>query len=191
MLETVIITVLAISLVLACLGAVAAILWMRQREQQRDEVLARTDSLEQLDNALNDALKELNRVGNLVQKEIAEKYQAMLFLYNMLEEKEKARATEETVPGLIAVPDVEPIVAAPPAPVKKKRATKATTAKAAPEAPDTKPAPAKPPRKNANNAKHKKVQGLFAQGISTADIAKELGMSVAEVALIIELLGSR
>jgi hypothetical protein len=88
---TVIIIVLAVGLVLVSLAAVGMVLWIRHREHKRDTILQRTEALAQLDESLDDALKELNKVGNLIKKEIAEKYSAMLFLYNLLEEKEKSQ----------------------------------------------------------------------------------------------------
>jgi len=87
---TVVLIILVVGICLVALAAVGAVLWMRNREQTRDAVMQKAEALAQLDDALNDALKELNKVGNLVQKEINEKYQAMQFLYNLLEEKQKA-----------------------------------------------------------------------------------------------------
>ena len=91
MLSTVVIIILVLGLCAVSLAAIASVVWMRKREQERDQVLQSADALATLDDALDDALKELNKVGNLVQKEISEKYQAMLFLYNLLEEKQKAQ----------------------------------------------------------------------------------------------------
>ncbi|MCL2605034.1 MAG: hypothetical protein FWD90_11205 [Defluviitaleaceae bacterium] len=91
MLPTVIIITLVVAICAVSLAAIGSVVWMRKREQERDQVLQSADALATLDDALDEALKELNKIGNLVQKEISEKYQAMLFLYNLLEEKQKAQ----------------------------------------------------------------------------------------------------
>ncbi|MCL2498741.1 MAG: hypothetical protein FWE90_00215 [Defluviitaleaceae bacterium] len=129
MFSTVIIVTLVVGICLVALAAIGSVVWMRKREQERDQVLQSADALATLDDALDEALKELNKVGNLVQREISEKYQAMLFLYNLLEEKQKAQfilpehikvdlakveaavKTEEPVPEVESVKAIEPIPA--------------------------------------------------------------------------------
>jgi hypothetical protein len=105
---TVVLVILAVGLVLVSLGAIGAVLFMRTREQKRDLVLQSAEALATLDDALDEAVKELNKLGLMVQKEIAEKYNAIQFLYNMVEEKEKIREQGgmEFAPLMDAVDDV-------------------------------------------------------------------------------------
>jgi hypothetical protein len=226
-LVTVVLVALVVGMCLVSLASIGAVVWMRTREQKRDDVLQSAEALAQLDEALDDALKELNKVGNLVQKEIGEKYQSMLFLYNLLEEKQKEQGElpqkiavdlARVLPHMAQMPVLEkieapePVPVAPvpvaPVPVKKKKAEVKTVTKLEPAAEkpeietvaDTvstseRPAvevAAKPaPRKRAANPKHKKVRDLHEQGISVADIAKELGIGQGEITLILEMAGKR
>ncbi|MCL2189911.1 MAG: helix-turn-helix domain-containing protein [Defluviitaleaceae bacterium] len=260
MVATVVIIALSIGMVLTAVAAIGAILWMRNREQKRDEVLQSAEALATLDEALDDALKELNKVGNLVQKEIGEKYQAMLFLYNLLEEKQKsqvvlpekiaadiaraeaevtaaevvpARAVTPAVPSVEVsaptvvevpamdepvfppeeaddfedetdnagevfeeeVPEAEVLDMLAPAPStakeKKAAAKKKSASKKSKEVPAPAPAIQSAPRKRASNPKHTRVRELNEQGMSIADIAKELGIGKGEITLILEMSGKR
>lgn len=209
MAATVVIAILAVGLVLVSLGAICAVLFMRSREQKRDLVLQSADALASLDDALDEAVKELNKLGLMVQKEIAEKYQAIQFLYNMVEEKEKLRGgTAAEALKVPAIPiEPEPFVSEdvpvadipadipikelpfsqptlepePPAPEKKKRGRPKKTDVAA------KPAP----RKRVTNPKHAKVLELHAQGLAVSDIAREMGIGQGEATLILEMASKR
>ena len=295
---TVVIVSLAVGMVLVAIAAIVAILWMRNREQKRDEVLQSAEALATLDEALDDALKELNKVANLVQKEIGEKYQAMLFLYNLLEEKQKTqvvipekiaadiaraevevtaaevvplRATSKPVdaprkktpptpphesvtlqrereasevisaPTVVDLPELDPPIfeepeaettntfveetikedakenkavekevyvlptdePSPVIPIKKKKVPEkketttvvsdglldgvATNKNSTSSEVSAKPAP----RKRAANPKHQRVRELHDEGLSVADIAKELGIGKGEITLILEMAGKR
>jgi len=82
-----------------------ALLYVRRREaeRERERVLATEDNtqktIEELDAALDAAINEINKLGSLVQVEIDEKYKAMLFLYNLVEDKQKeiAETTDSKV----------------------------------------------------------------------------------------------
>ena len=68
-----------------------ALIFVRRRERERGdkdaERIAKT--IEDLDAALDAALSEINKLGALVQKEVDEKYKSVLFLYNLVEDKQK------------------------------------------------------------------------------------------------------
>ena len=55
------------------------------REEETSGHTLRND----IDGAADAALEEINKTARLISDELTEKYQAMLFLYNLLEEKKK------------------------------------------------------------------------------------------------------
>jgi len=195
MVEMVIIIVLAIGLVLVSVAAVGAMLWMRHREQKHDMALRNTEVFAQLDHALNNALKEIDK-----------KNLALLSLYSKLGEPKKALVTtllEADEPTLSTTNEIE-------SPIKRGRgrprktpivvnASMESTNEASmvshdeildvarPKAPKPKPLP----RKFSGNAKHKKVLDLRAQGLIIPDIAKKLSISQSEVTLILEKAEAR
>ena len=73
------------------LGALFAI---RRRELNRKDSIIISRVLEDLDAASDTSLSEINKMGALVLKEIDEKYQALLFLYNLMEDKQKELTSE-------------------------------------------------------------------------------------------------
>jgi hypothetical protein len=215
MLEMIVILVLVVVLCVVSVSFIMAIIWMRKHEQDRDQVIQTAEALAQLDEALDSALVELNRVGNLVQKEIGEKYQAMLFLYNLLEDKQKEKpegtaGVEVVLPERIrddlnkidmaainkveidaAIAGVDAAVTGTadtdtaPSPVPVVEPEAVPVEPPAPEIPPAKPKP----RRKAINPKHEKILELSTQGKSITDIAKELGIGQGEIKLIIEMAG--
>lgn len=214
MLATVVIIILAAALTLVSFAAIGAILWMRRKEQAKDELTQRAETLTQLDDALNDGLMELNKVGNLIRKEIGEKYQAMLFLYNLLEEKQKnlpedvtfsavEHETEEKVEVVKAAVEAVALIEA-----FEEEATEAEVAmvnKVATNpvdlftpvesivfAENKAEVAAKPvARTLSNNPKHVMIRDMFDRGMDTAVIAKHMGVGQGEVILVLEMAGKR
>lgn len=85
----VILIVLIISFFAITVFSLVALLAVRRREKDREDVRSIESAINDLDNALNTALSEINKLGSVAVKEIDEKYQAMLFLYNLVLDKQK------------------------------------------------------------------------------------------------------
>jgi hypothetical protein len=220
-LTTVVIIVLGAGICIVALAAIGAVVWMRTREQARDQVLQSAEALAQLDDALDTALTELNKVGGLIQKEINEKYTSMLFLYNLLEEKQKeqivlpekiandlavaAEVKQKTVepepdiitklpePKLEVITELpEPVAESTPSAKKKKTPAKKTSPDIEKTENPVAAVSVKPvPRKRTANPKHEKVKELHEKGMSEADIAKELGIGKGEIILILGMVGKK
>ena len=180
-------TVLLISLIAGfsaiTIFSLTAMLFVRRREQAQSEERAIAD----LDAALDAALTEINKMGNLVKSEVNEKYQAMLFLYNLVEEKRK-----ELPP---AVADVG-IVADPVAffDSNKDEAVSADEISLLLGTPDVAPSPISEPladvpikRPSFTNPQHARIWDMREEGQSLAEIAKTLGIGQGEVKLILDL----
>ena len=201
--ETVILVSLIIGFFAVTIVALVGAILVRRREQGHDQDRQMSDTIEQLDAALDTAMTEINKMGSLVQKEITEKYQAMLFLYNLLEDKQKEMTGNTPTATKMPVPmPVVPILssakakAAPTAKVTPPAKQDNTdsyletlaerTSSADPMAITTPPlVPATRP--SFANPKHEAVWERHYVGHSIADIAKDLGIGQGEVKLIIDL----
>ena len=87
--ETVILVALIIGFFAVTIVALVGAIFVRKREQGQAQERNAADVMNQVDAALDTAVTEINKMGSLIQKEMTEKYQAMLFLYNLLEDKQK------------------------------------------------------------------------------------------------------
>jgi len=202
MVVTVITIILAVGLVLVSVAAVGAMLWMRNNEQKRELVVHNADALTQLNHALNDAIKELNRVNHQLQAEMENKQRSLFSFQSTSTDVPLTLSNTANNPALTDATDAveiivpikrgrgrprkTPMVVNTPTELQSPTADASAISNAAPPAPDTTPTPKPIPRKFKGNEKHRKVINLHEQGLSTADIAKKLSIGQGEVTLILE-----
>ncbi|MCL2199617.1 MAG: DUF6115 domain-containing protein [Defluviitaleaceae bacterium] len=188
MLVTVVLVVLIIGFMAVTVFSLAAMLVVRRREKKLEDEREIGKTVEELDAALDAALKEINRLGSLIQTEIDEKYKAMLFLYNLVDDKKKEieeSADSEVISDMMekyiethkdklrlisGMPEeAPPIVTAPPED-------------------DTPDEPTEKKPKKITNPRHKQIYDMREEGKAPAEIAKELSMGQGEVKLILDLI---
>ena len=87
--DTIILVSLIVGFFAITIFALGALIWVRSKEQNRQDSKGIDDAVARMDAALDAALVEINKIGSLVKKEIDEKYQAMLFLYDLVDDKKK------------------------------------------------------------------------------------------------------
>ena len=87
--ETVILVSLIVGFFAITIFALGALIVVRRREQTRHDSKGMDDAIARMDSALDSALVEINKIGTLVKSEMDEKYQAMLFLYDLIDNKKK------------------------------------------------------------------------------------------------------
>jgi len=118
-----------------------------------------------------EAISELNQVSNTVFKEFDSKYQELLFLYNLIEEKKQELGDIKSAPaGVGAVSDV-PKAAIKPDYIVDDLAKRAANPK------------------SPINPKYAHVLELAGQGMDADKIAQQLNMGKGEVMLILNLGG--
>ena len=143
---------------------------------QTPEIPAEEDAVGRIDAAADAALDEINKTARLILDEIQEKYQAMLFLYNLLEEKKKEiAALTEVVEGLRV-------------PAGRNKPSKLTVHSGSAGV-NIRPVPSlkQAPRGNNINIRYERVKEMYAEGIPVTEIAKALNMGQGEVRLVIDL----
>ena len=142
----------------------------RERTYTGDENAARTP-LEKIDEAADSALNEINNTARLALDEINEKYQAIMFLYSLLDEKKKEISMlQEQVVNPGHKPGQETTGFAAVGQNARSAAAK-------------KPRPASPGR----SARYDKVITLSRDGLSVSEIAKQLSIGQGEVQLTLDL----
>jgi len=174
--------------------SLTAMLVMYRREKDRQEARSLEKIISEFDEALNGTLAEINKLGAVVQDdikekltEIEEKYNAVLFLYNLIDEKQKE------IDSALADSVVMTSNVVPPAPVQA----------AIPELPVQIAIPElvsiteeieevevrETPDPVFLNPKHKEIWNLRKEGLSVSDIARSLSLGQGEVKLILDLAG--
>ncbi|MBE6011923.1 MAG: hypothetical protein E7234_05145 [Lachnospiraceae bacterium] len=119
-----------------------------------------TESLSRYMEEADEAAEDLHKLSQGVIEEINGKYQELIYLYNLIEEKEKKLTIPEF--DAYAGDDYKKI------PTKSKEAS--------------------PPKTYfTHNPRYEEIYSLKKSGLSTGDIAKKLNMGQGEVALILEL----
>ncbi len=130
------------------------------KKQKRNEVITvNSDNANDPENTVS----EIDKIAKQIFEEMEGKYQELLFLYSLIDEKKKEIST----------------------PVKtiEKREEKKTELRPEPE-----PAPiAKMPTRSVKGSKFEKIEEMYDSGMSFADIARTLNMGQGEVALIYSL----
>jgi hypothetical protein len=162
--------------------ALSAMLVLRRREKdfENSREIART--IDELDEALNSAISEINKMGALIKSESDEKYKSILFMYNLIEDKHKE----------VSEPDSE-IISEMFAQYIEKHGDKITPPKENPEntnvTQDEMAELGLPIEKEQiTNPKHKEIWEMRENGQDVTDIAKKLSMGKGEVKLILDLI---
>jgi uncharacterized membrane-anchored protein YhcB (DUF1043 family) len=181
LLETVAWISIIIGFVIVIAFSMAAMFLMRRREQDAPKAVDYEEAVRKVDAAADAALTELNKTAELVLKDIDEKYQTLLFLYELTEEKLKAAganaeaasangtrtgSANERRPGRYAA-------------AGNSAGWGSYTAELHRERPAKKPAPL--------SAKQAQVLKLYGEGMTAAEIAKVMDIGQGEVKLVIDL----
>lgn len=186
---TILLVVLIVGFLAITIFAVTAMIIVRRREQTREKSDEIAKTIEDLDKTLDSALSELNKMGELIRTDIDEKYKAILFLYELIESKQKEieeQADAETVAHLTEKAKLRLIdftIADEPKPEN----TSSPEGSSNTAIPETPPASAEKKRPVFINPKHKQIWEMRETGQNISDIAKELGMGQGEVKLILDL----
>ena len=168
--------------------SVGAMLLMHRREMNRKDAVKMIDDL---DAALDASIAEINKIGALVLKEVDEKYQAVLFLYSLMDDKQK-----EITNGVWGTPEPElpdgDVVSEMVAHYIEAHSARLQSLKSEAESPESEePVPEQNKddeiRLSLSNPKHTKIWEMQESGMKVADIAKELRMGQGEVQLILNL----
>ena len=182
--------------------SLAAMLVMHFRDKNRKEAKSLESVIAEFDNGLNTALTEISNLGSIIkkdletkQKEIEEKYNSVLFLYNLTDEKHKEIiALKEN----LRIPQAEPMLkrtqASEPNVIQPAATTENFVKEASPELQrvelqETEYKEASPRKKpRIESQKHQAIWELYESGKNTADIARELNLGKGEVKLILDVM---
>jgi uncharacterized membrane-anchored protein YhcB (DUF1043 family) len=176
LLETIAWISIIIGFVVVIAFSMAAMFLMRRREQNAPKSVDYAEAVRRVDAAADAALNELNKTAELVLKDIEEKYQTLLFLYELTEEKLQAastvKQTAQTTAGGRPLSDAN-------------RYGDGVSRQEAFQAARGKPERIKKPA--AVNTKQAQVLKLYNEGMPAAEIAKSLDIGQGEVRLVIDL----
>ncbi len=145
---------IALGIILVVIALLVTI--SNNKKQKRNEVI--TINNENANDPEN-TVSEIDKIAKQIFEEMEGKYQELLFLYSLIDEKKKEIST--------------------PVKPKEKREEKK---------PEPEPAPiAKMPIRSVKGSKFDKIEEMYDSGMSFADIARTLNMGQGEVALIYSL----
>jgi len=183
---TVILIVLAICFLAITLFALVSMFIMRGREQNREEVRAVEDVVAELDKSLDAAITEINKMGALVQKDITDKHNEILFLYNLILDKHKE--IENVKDGDIISEMVEQYLQTHSAQLQL-LAEENAILNSTPEIIEVEVEEVKKERKRPvfTNPKHEEIWNRRELGQTNAEIAKDMNIGQGEVKLILDL----
>ncbi|MCL1844020.1 MAG: hypothetical protein FWF79_09420 [Defluviitaleaceae bacterium] len=199
---TVVLVALIIGFMAVTIFALSAMLVVRKREKNREDSETIEKTIEDLDSALNSALAEINKLGALVQNEINDKYKSVLFLYNLVEDKQKeiAESADGEVIAEILEQKLKMLAEKAEGSVSSQMVSEKIASEniasenIASEKTIKTPEPAgflpegKKPASKFTNPKHKQIWEMREGGQKVSEIAKELGMGQGEVKLILDLV---
>ena len=139
----------------------ALIVFSKNKPSENDDYLERSilSTIGDKTTEIDKTIDEFDKVSGEVLTQLDEKYNELLFLYSLIDDKKAEVAGRH---------NNEPQIA-------KKLSEFAELSQASPGG------------KRFKNAKHDEVKKLIKQGVSVADAAKELGIGQGEVKLILEL----
>lgn len=140
----------------------ALVVFSRNKPAAEEDYLEKSilTSIEDKTDEIDKTIDEFDKVSGEVLTQLNEKYNELLFLYSLIDDKKAAMA---------GIRDNEPQIA-------KKLSEFAELSQISAD-----------DGKKFKNAKHDEVNNLIEQGISVADAAKRLGIGQGEVRLILEL----
>ncbi len=132
-----------------------------------------------LDKVMNEKISAIHEYSGEVLSEIKKNHEEVLFLYDMLSDKEKA--VKNTVKDVEAVKKSIKTISKPP----KENQEEVT------KAPIPKTPAIKAENVNELTNNNEKILDLYKKGVSNMQIAKELGLGIGEVRLVIDLFNNR
>ena len=159
------------------------------------------DKLEQMeirvDRITNEKIMAMGEYSEDIQEKISQNHDEVMFLYNMLNDKEDVlkntirdiENVKASVKKMAIVNDVAKDVTKKSSVENKAPETKAATASTKKEA--NKSSGKSNDSKKIGNNNNKMILDLYSKGKSTVEIAKELGLGVGEVRLVVDLFNSR
>jgi outer membrane biosynthesis protein TonB len=112
---TILITILIIVLFVIAAFSLGAVFVLKRREQDADAAEKLATVTAKMEGQLDGCLKEINELGAVVAQDVDEKHKAVLFLYELIQEKEKDM--EKLASAVESKPQPEP----EPKPEKKPR----------------------------------------------------------------------
>jgi uncharacterized membrane-anchored protein YhcB (DUF1043 family) len=174
LLETIAWISIIIGFVVVITFSMAAMFLMRRREQNAPQSVDYAEAVKRVDAVADAALDELNKTADLILKDIDEKYQTLLFLYELTEDKLQAVSSVK--------PEAQTMTGRSYG--NAGRNTAGVIKQDAFQAPQKKPQRKK---RAAVNAKQAQVLKLHGEGLPVAEIAKELDIGQGEVRLVIDL----
>ena len=186
MVETVLLVVLIVVLFLTTVCSVFAMVRLRRKMNSQGE--------ESLDAGFDICINELNKMGSLIKSDLDEKYKEILFLYNLIEDRHKQIESlvskgRTRVSFEDAVDEIEANVVMP-------AYEELYDFEDFVERKSSKPysEPVKPMQNESEGdymrssiPDHKVILQMSEQGLSIADIAKDLGIGQGEVKLILNI----
>ena len=78
------IIVLTVLMIISVISSVVCVITLVKKSKRDIDIDSR---LEEFDQAFEDAVTEINKIAAIIDNEINEKYRAILFLYNLMEDK--------------------------------------------------------------------------------------------------------
>jgi DNA-directed RNA polymerase specialized sigma24 family protein len=187
LLETVAWISIIIGFVIVIAFSMAAMFLMRRKEQNTPKAVDYDEAVGKVDAAADAALTELNKTAELVLKDIDEKYQTLLFLYELTEEKLKAAGTNAEAEISAAAARRTGRYAAPPAGKPAIRYTASGNNSGRGPLDYTRDKAARVKKPPVLNAKQSQILKLYGEGMASAEIAKVLDIGQGEVKLVIDL----
>ena len=168
------------------LFALVSMFILRGKEQNREEVRAVADVVAELDKSLDAAISEINKMGSLVQKDITDKHNEILFLYNLILDKQKE--IENVKDGDIISEMVEQYLQTHSAQLQLLTdENKNITAPEIVEAEEVEEVKKARKRPVFTNPKHEEIWNRRELGQTNAEIAKDMNIGQGEVKLILDL----
>lgn len=156
-----------------------------------------------VDKITTEKIMAMGDFSDEILKKINQNHDEVMFLYNMLNDKEETlkntirdiEAVKASVKKMAIVNDVAKDITKKGAPAEKKENIIETDSRLQRQTENTdnpeKSSISQPIRKREISNNNQMILNLYAQGKSNIEIAKELGLGIGEVRLVIDLFNSR
>ncbi len=158
-------------------------------EQEKETVIAETT--QSLNKKSNDKIMEFDEFSSQLLEKINHNHEEVVFMYNMLGEKEKelkdmmSKKPDDNKKKVQGNPESEEARSSAPTPVKVNKSDQTEKAKKKSEPKPSAGSGARAEKGSTNE----KIVNMYKQGKSVLDISKELGIGQGEVKLMIALYG--